>query len=167
MEEAEFSGYFRRMFPRLVALARRTVDPHTAQDLAARTLETVWTKDVPTPGDAEGWQQLDSLTFAILRGLLRNETRAQRRRGTLCLKVAGVEETSVEAPEPVGTDAPDWFRDLPAADQRVLALLAEGYTAGEIAGIVGATPAAVTKRISRARQRIRGLTRPGGGAEDV
>ena len=122
---------------------------------------------MPTPGDADAWQQLDSLTFAVLKGLVRNETRAERRRGFLWLKVASAEDTSVEAPEAMGMDAPAWFRDLPAADQQVLALLAEGYTAGEIAGIVDSTPAAVNKRISRARHRIRDLTRAAGGAADA
>lgn len=166
VNEAEFSDFFRRMFPRLVAHARRTVGPQTAEDLASRALATLWAKKVPSPVDAGEWQQLDSLTFAILRGLVLNESRAERRRTSLLYKVASDEDPLVPGPEPGQGDAPRWFRELPSADQHVLRLLAEGYSAGEIAGIIGSTPAAVTKRISRARQRIRDLTRRGAGEQD-
>ena len=166
MNEAEFSDYFRRMFPRLVAHARRSVDSQTAQDVASRALATLWSKSVPSPVDAGEWQQLDSLTFAILRGLIRNESRAERRRTSLLFKVASDDVPLVPGPEPGQGEVPHWFRDLPGADREVLVLLAEGYSAGEIAGIVGSTPAAVTKRISRARQRIRDLARRGAGEQD-
>ena len=167
MNEREFSRYFRRMFPRLVTYARRTVDPETAQDLAARALESLWVKDVPDPVDADEWQQLDGLTFAILRGLVRNETRAEKRRRFLVDKMAHHQPPTPEPPVPSGPGTPAWFLALPPADQEVLGLVAEGYSAGEIAGIVGSTPAAVRKRVSRARQKMRDLARRGGSAEDA
>ncbi len=163
MDEDDFTAFFRRMFPRLVAYARQGRDPQTAQDLAARALESLWRKDVPTPADADEWVQLESLTFAILRGLVRNETRAERRRRALFTRVSTYRPPSDEAMPTPNQDIPAWFLALPAADREVLTLLAEGYSVGEIAGIVGSTPAATAKRLSRARQRIRQMARLGKG----
>ncbi len=156
MTEEEFADYFRRMYPRLVAFASRTGDHHQAHDLAARALETVWSKNLAAPVDPEQRAGLDALAFAILRGLMQNDRRSDRRRSALLRRVAllgGAEPTTGHDPEPPSW--PDWFRALPPADRELLLLLADGFSTEEIAQILGCTKAAATKRLSRARQRVR------------
>ncbi len=155
MTQDEFADFFRRMYPRLVAFASRTGDHHQAHDLAARALETVWTKNPAGPVDDEQRARLDALAFAILRGLMRNDRRSNRRRSALLRRVAqldGREPTHVD-PEPPSW--PDWFTRLPAADRELLLLVADGFSTDEIAQILGCTRAAAAKRLSRARQRVR------------
>ena len=168
VNEEEFSAHFRRIFPRLVAYARRTTDEQTAQDLASRSLESLWDKRIVSPGTPDEWAHVESLTFAILRGLMRNEARSQRRRWLLFAKVTTTTPQPIlEAPEPSERILPDWFEALTRADQELLGLVADGYSVGEIAGILGCTLYAAAKRISRIRQRLRELTPREGGTNDA
>lgn len=156
MTEEEFSDYFRRMYPRLVAFASRCGNHRDADDLAACALETVWIKDMANPVDEGERAGLDALAFAVLRGLMLNHRRSDRRRSALLRRAARLDRSESGTPhDPDPPTWPDWFRALPPADREILLLLADGFTTQEIAQILRCTRAAASKRLSRARQRVR------------
>ena len=74
------------------------------------------------------------------------------RRTTVALEAAG----EVEAPAPPGDEVADAVARLPRDQREAIHLhYYEGLPIGEVARIVGASEAAVAKRLSRARQTLR------------
>lgn len=161
MDAGDFEEFFRATYPMLTRYARRVVDPSTAEELAASTLQKVWEQNVPAPASDVERRKLRSLAYRILEGKIRNEWRAagRRRRNELAAVDLGIAWAESENWPPEGTCEgwPAWAAALSATDREVLALAVDGFKTGEIADILGCTPAAVTMRLQRAKRRARGL----------
>jgi len=161
---SEFEAFFRSVHPRLLRYARRAVDAATAQELAAQALQSLWTKDLPAATDEVQERQLQSLAFRILDGLLLNEVRSRRRQLRLMGAVLDDELTRCQEVRDVADlSALDGLSDstssalgaLSDPDRAVVALLVDGFRVHEIATILGATPGAISMRLSRAKHTLR------------
>lgn len=158
MDEREFEKVFWELQPQLVRHARHHLDPDAADDAAAETLLTLWRKHLPFPADAVAMRQLRALSFQILLGVVRNEHRSRRRRralhAVLQAHAAVVGERSHDAL--ISQTAVDhWLGMLPKAEREVMLLVNAGFAVIEIAQILECTDAAVAKRRTRAKMRLR------------
>lgn len=146
-------------WPAVVRYMRAVVGPGAdAEDLAARCVEVAWRRrgELGDLGSFPHWM------FAIAAHVARNARRGDTRRGRLVARLAG--QRQAYAPDPAarvpnGGDqhgpAMRALGTLPRADREVLVLHAwEELTAAEIAPILGISPAAAAKRLTRARGRL-------------
>lgn len=167
MEGPEFEEFFRSMHPKLVRYAQRRVPPDRAEELAAATLQVIWEKDPPAPADDDESRTLQSLAYRVLEGLISNHRRADAAYRNARRQAEGLREHHQQVPnvaDHVPADGwPDWAERLSLTDREVLGLLVDGYTVGEIAVILDCSPAAVTMRLRRAKERVRRLWPRGGG----
>lgn len=128
-------------------LARRT-DAETADDVLADTYLVAWRRFEDLPAEPLPW------LYGVARNCLANAERGVRRRARLAAKLAA-------EPAPVaGSDDASAVREalesLPDSDQELLRLWAwEGLGPADIATVLGATPNAVSVRLTRARQKLR------------
>lgn len=143
-------------------LARRT-DAATADDVLAETLLVCWRRldDVP-PDAALPW------AYGVARNCLANAERGTRRQERLAARVATVDPPDESAPGPGGygdgrlEEALARLTDTEAELVRLWAW--EQLTPAEIAGVLDLTPNAVSLRLHRAREKLKGLLRQDGGA---
>lgn len=167
MKGPEFEEFFRSMHPKLVRYAQRRVVPDRAEDLAAATLQVIWEKDPPAPADDEESRKLQSLAYRVLEGLLHNAGRADAAYRNALLRAERLHDPTRHvgdvADHVVSDGWPEWAERLSLTDREVLGLLVDGYTVGEIAVILDCSPAAVTMRLRRAKERVRRLWPRGGG----
>lgn len=140
VDAGEFEAFFRDMHPRLARYAKRQLDPDTALDVASQTMETIWAKGVAAPADDTERRRLQILAYRIVQGNIRNALRAQGR-----------------ASEPVmaDDDSTELLEKLSITDREVLALVADGYGVAEISLILDCPPAAVGKRLQRAKRNLK------------
>lgn len=159
MEVPEFEAFFRKMFPRLVRYGQRSFSAAQAEDLAIAALEVMWRKDLPAPTAEQDENRHESLAFHVMRGLMQNATRAEGSSRRMLGSLARQRFRNAEdVAESVLVDRwPRWAEDLPSSDRELLGMVADGYKVNEIAGILGRTPAAVSMRLRRARDRAREL----------
>ncbi len=167
MEVAEFEEFFRAVYPRLTRYARRSVDPSTAEELAAAALQTLWEKNLPAPKDEVEHRKLRSLAYRIVEGKIRNERRAAGkraqdqqyvRRNRIAWAASdgrAYEDGGLHGESEDGL--PAWVESLPRTDRAVLALVVDGFKGAEIAEILDCSRAAVTMRLQRAKKRARVL----------
>lgn len=163
MDEREFEKVFWELQPQLVRHARHHLDADAAEDAAAETLLTLWRKQLDFPADAVAARQLRALAFQVLLGVVRNEHRSRRRRrdlrGAIHAQVVVIGEQSLDvAVSSASRSAIDhWLGQLPPAERDVMLLVNAGFTVGEVAQVLGCTDAAVAKRRTRAKKRLREL----------
>ena len=164
MNEEEFQAYFSAMYPVLRRYGKRRLDPETADEAAIDTLRVVWQKRIAAPTNEDERRRLTALTYSIMRGMMRNSLRAERRRRRLLdtLQAERWGHPSVR-PDVDEQFEPGLLQDcltrLSATDREVLSLLNDGYRIGEIAQILGCSPGAVSARLRRTRRRLKNLMR--------
>ncbi len=134
-------------------LTRRT-DPATADDVLSETLLVCWRRFDELPEDAAlPW------AYAAARLCLANADRSARRQLRVAAKIAA-EDPPREAPDPAGS-RDDVLHEalgrLGEGDAELLRLWAwEQLTPAEIATVLDVTPNAVSLRLLRARERLKG-----------
>jgi RNA polymerase sigma factor (sigma-70 family) len=159
MNETAFVQFFHRMHPRLLGYARRHVDHETAREVASDAMTTLWRKNIDTPITDVDWQRLESLTFKITAGHVRNALRSLRQHTRR--EAAAAQHLLVHNPDRdttidtlVPLEIADLLHSLSRNDRQVLTLLLAGYTTGEMAPVLGCTPQAATMRSARARKNL-------------
>lgn len=165
LEQSDFEEFFRLMYPRLTRFAQRRFSAHDAEELAAKTLVTIWDKDLPAPQDAGSSRSLQSLAFAVLQGHMLNAGRAENAYRS-ALAAAAAQARSDRAPNAQSARAgwPEWASPLSMTDRDVLELVVDGFKVAEISVILDCTPAAISMRLQRAKRNARRLHRTGGAA---
>lgn len=141
-------------------LARRT-DAATADDVLADTLLVCWRRIDEVPEEALPW------AYGVARLCLANAERGARRQRRVAGRIAVVdpprEATSLRSPtdDAVG----EAVAALPERDAELLRLWAwEQLTPAEIATVLEISPNAVSIRLHRAREKLRGRLRKIGAA---
>lgn len=139
-------------------LARRT-DPATADDVLGEVLLVCWRRldAVPPEPDDVPW------ALGVARNALANAERGRRRQTRVAARVATLDppRASVPGPDDDGVDQQDAalataLARLPEAQAEVVRLWAwERLEPREIAVVLGATPNAVSLRLTRARAALR------------
>jgi RNA polymerase sigma factor (sigma-70 family) len=155
MEQTQaFTECWHRDGPRLMAYARRHVAPDEADDVVAETFAIAWRRWADVPDPAIGW------LLRTAQGVMRNRTRSARRRRRLATRVLLLGNAASAA-----SDTADAVvrRDMAlrrlaelSEEQREALLLVtwDGLTSLEAAEVLGLSPAAFRKRVSRARERL-------------
>jgi RNA polymerase sigma-70 factor (ECF subfamily) len=147
----EFSRCFKREMPRLLRYAERHVGHELAQDVVAETFQIAWRK----------WDKLPDEKFPWLVGTARkvigNHVRATARRRRLTTRLALLAEmtadSTVEAAARI--EALHRLAALSESEREALLLVAwDGLTSNDAAGVLGISPAALRKRLSRARHSV-------------
>lgn len=155
--EERFRSLYAATYPEVLAFARRRVGEHDGHDIAAEVYAVAWRRlaDVPRD-DPRPW------LFAVARNVLRGDSRGQRRREALAVKIASVPGRA--APGPDGVEdlvaarldiAAAWAR-LSAPEQETLALTVWDRLDASGAGrVLGISATAYRMRLSRARAALR------------
>jgi RNA polymerase sigma-70 factor (ECF subfamily) len=137
----------------------RGLDGPDAEDLVAQALEIAWRRldEVPVD-DPLPW------LYAVARNLWRNQARRDRRRRDLLSRFQrpheadGAPALDRAAPDPAAADSGGLrtaLSSLSEGDQEILRLAAwDGLTPGELATVLGCSPAAARTRLHRARARL-------------
>jgi len=140
----------------LAYAARRTGNAADAADIVAETFTVAWRRlgDVPAGDQARPW------LYGVARGVLANHHRSIRRRRRLDER-AIAEFAPLIVVEPADPDGPEAGRiaaaldALSATDRELLTLVGwDGLDPGEIASVLGTSPATVRVRLHRARKRF-------------
>lgn len=164
MPDDERRARFETLAPELIEplrrfLARRT-DPATADDVLADTLLVCWRRLDDIPADAAlPW------AYGVARNCLANAQRGTRRQERLAAKVATVDPPAETVPGPDAGDGRDEALDaalgrLTDTEAELIRLWAwEQLTPAEIARVLDLTPNAVSIRLHRAREKLKGLLR--------
>ena len=119
-----------------------------AEDICQTVLLRVMTSAPVFSGPEHERAWVVRTTINACKDLLRSAAR----RTTVALEAAG----EPEAPEPPDGTVADAVSHLPRDQREAIHLhYYEGYSIAEVASLVGASEAAVTKRLSRARQALR------------
>lgn len=148
------------MHPRLVRYAKRRVDADAAMDVAAQTLQTIWSKDMDAPSDDDTDRQLQSLAYRIAEEHLRSLHRVQDRSSLVtspATETAYADRSELDdiADLVVAPEGAQWLTQLSFTDREVLALVADGYTVSEIAVILDCSAATVSMRLQRAKRNLK------------
>lgn len=171
---AERRARFEALAPELVEplrrfLVRRT-DPATADDVLAETLLVCWRRLDDVPADAAlPW------AYGVARNCLANAQRGARRQERLAAKVAAVDPPADHVPGPDDGDPDGRLEEalarLTETEAELVRLWAwEQLAPAEIATVLDLTPNAVSIRLHRAREKLRGLLRKddtGSGHEET
>jgi RNA polymerase sigma factor (sigma-70 family) len=146
-----FGELYNRHAPTILRYAWSvTASRASAEDILQETFATAWAKRKrATIVDVS----LLPWLLSICRNHLRNDVRRSQRRRTYSVD-------NTPEPGPGVSDQFAWVRDamdaLTIEDRRVCELcLVEGLTYQQAADLIGTTPAAVGKRLQRARARLR------------
>ena len=151
-ETAAFRGVFTSTFPELVRYTRRRVAAADVDDVVSEVYLVAWRR---WDGRPEHDRPLPWL-YGIAANVVRNRTRADRRRVRLTERVARhTPPQSVAGPELVDSPLADALAELSFDDQELLRLLAwERLSHAEIATALGCSVNAVGIRAHRAKQRL-------------
>lgn len=160
--EARFRDLYETTYDDLLRFAQRRADSSYAEDLVAETMLVAWRRFDELPverGDARAW------LFGIVRNIMLNAQRGERRRGALEVRIAETAYTraDTEDAEVVArrVDLVRAWRRLTPQHQETLALTVwDGLTSSEAAVVLGVSPVAYRLRLSRARRALRALTDP-------
>lgn len=147
---ADFEGWFRRHYPRVLAyVLRRLPDRSAAEDLAAETFLIAWRRREKIPEDPLPW------LFKVAGNQLHNEYRSARRRAELALRVAAepaFEHAHVPAEHQRTLDA---LARLGERDREVLLLVTwDGLDRARAAAVLGCSENTFAVRLHRARRRL-------------
>jgi RNA polymerase sigma factor (sigma-70 family) len=154
MNEERFRGLFADNFTDVWRFARRrTASGTDADDVVAETFAVAWRRRDDVPIDAALlW------LFGVARNVLANHHRELGRRGRLHLRLALTDATPVGYHDPPAASEELLWPALAAlsdGDRELLLLRAwEGLGVGEIATVLGVSPANVSSRLHKARQRL-------------
>jgi RNA polymerase sigma-70 factor, ECF subfamily len=150
--DAEFSRCFEQEMPRLLRYAQRHVGHELAQDVVAETFQIAWRK----------WDMIPDARFPWLVGTARkvigNHIRAAVRRRRLATRLRLVTEVTADSTVEAAAriEALSRLAALSEVEREALLLVAwDGLTSDDAAEVLGITPAAFRKRLSRARQSVR------------
>ena len=143
-----------------------TRDPDWADDLVQDCVERALTRWESWRGDGT----LRAWMFAILHNLYANNARRRGRSRALFSSAEGLPEPAVAARQADAVSLRDLDRalgKLPGEQRQVLLLVGlEGFSYAEVAAIIDVPIGTVMSRLSRGRERLRGLmaaeARPGG-----
>lgn len=139
----------------ILAYAAQRVEAQDAADVVAETFRVAWRRidDVPADEDARPW------LYGVARNVLANHHRSGRRRHRLDHRLAA--QASDIVADATVTDSPDRqpvaeaFHTLNRRDREILALVGwDGLNTGEVAAVLGCTPATARVRLHRARKRF-------------
>lgn len=154
--ERAFRSLYTAVYPDALRFAQRRTHREHAEDVVAEAFLVVWRRleDVPrTDDDARAW------VFGVVRNVLLNDRRGERRREALGVRLADSATVVAEPHEDAVVGAVDLaaaWRRLPEAHQEVLALAAlDGLTAPQAAVVLGISPVAFRLRLTRARRALR------------
>ncbi len=155
--EERFVELFESQFPRVFrVLDRLSGDPELATDLTQEAFVRLYRRGA-VPDSPVSW------LITVAMNLHRNAQTKQSRRSRLLTLFRADEAHSDPPPTPSDAalaDAEKWrvrgaLARLPARDQRLLLLLAEGYSYREMAEALDLNPASVGTLMSRAKKRFR------------
>jgi RNA polymerase sigma factor (sigma-70 family) len=152
-ESAAFATLYRRHAPMVLRYASaRLTDRSAADDVTQDTFVVVWSKRMSASILDDS---LIPWILTIARNLISNELRRQARHRRSSAPLA-----DEHAARPTGLDELAWIRlelaKLSPVDRELCRLcLVEGLTFREAAQLVDSTEAAVSKRVQRARIRLR------------
>lgn len=146
-----FTHCFEREMPRLLRYAQRHVGAEMAQDVVAETFQIAWRK----------WDQLPENKFPWLVGTARmvigNHIRTLVRRRRLSYRLGLLEDVTAAASveHEARDEALARLAALTESERETLLLVAwDGLDNDEAAQVLGISPAAFRKRLSRARQSV-------------
>ncbi|GHS84704.1 siderophore-interacting protein [Actinomycetota bacterium] len=147
--EALFVAHARTVY----RYARTRLPAADAEDVVAEVFAIAWRKGGQVPADPRAW------LLGVARRVLANQVRGQRRRAALAERLsthpaaAGPDDTRLVRELDELRRAIDRLRP---ADREVIALLAAAeLTTGELAEVLGCSPASAATRAHRARRRLR------------
>lgn len=149
--------YAAQFDPVLGYALRRVGTPADAADVVAETFLVAWRRraEVPQGEAARLW------LYGVARRVLANQRRGDLRRSALGGRLRSELPSVVpghEAAVAAATDVARAVAQLGDADREVLELTAwEGLDSVEVADVLGITSVAARARLSRARNRLRGL----------
>jgi len=149
-----FCEFFRRTYRSLVRVARYAgASQEEAEDAAAETMAEVLAR----------WNLIekpDNYAYrATVNTFIRHRVRSQERLRERLVERGFVGSSVGADGMPVEWESRQWVTDLlktlSPTRQQVMALLVDGYSAGEIAERLSKTPEAVRKNIQLAREQLR------------
>ena len=158
--QARFRAFYADSYADVLRFVRRRTEADRAEDVTAEAFLVAWRRigELPTDRDrARAW------VFGVARHTLLNDARARDRRTALSIRLAQAAWPD-DAPDPATDpqfvadrlDLAAAWRELPAADQEVLALaVLDGLTSAQAGEVLGITPVAYRLRLSRARAALR------------
>lgn len=89
VDDDQFGRLFRVLQPQLMRHAEAQLDWAAAQDVVSATLTTMWMKSTELRIAGDGIErEVRALAFTVLRGEIRNEYRARKRRADLTRRTA-------------------------------------------------------------------------------
>lgn len=157
-DEAKYLRMFDLFYEHVARYCLRRTAVDEVNDVVADVFTVAWRKvaSMPDGHDALPW------LYGVARNELRNRNRARRRLAALRLKLQGHSNYTQEGPEPLVIRNSDLAHlmealvGLRAGDREVLLLRThEELDFSEIAIVLGCTPEAARKRLSRAIGRLR------------
>ena len=164
--DTRFRRIFDDHFDAITRYCLRRLPVADANEAAAEVFLVAWKKIGRVPEGAEALPWL----YGVASNVVRNIQRSTRRSGRLAGRLGGLAPQASPGPEPQvvrrqeDAELVAALGSLKAEDQEVLRLRAyEGLTNPEIAVVLGVSPEAAKKRVTRALGRLRkvaGLTEP-------
>lgn len=156
--DTRFDQLYRQHHRQVLAYCLRRTNPDDAEDAVAEVFTVAWRRrdDIPAPERELAW------LYGVARNVLRHQWRSASRFRRLTKRAVAVREPSLPGPEQVVVEADEFLRvrravtQLRPGDQEVLLLAAwEGLSHAEIAIVLDCSPAAVDKRLQRAKGHLR------------
>ena len=158
----QFTVAWERDAPRLLTYARRHVGATDAPDIVAETFTIAWRRWAEVPAPPTAW------LFGTARHVVHNHLRGQRRRIALEQRIKLLDDVAASHDAPhERVEALARLAALPEPQREALLLVSwDGLTSEGAAAALGISPAALRKRLQRARTaidapaRLRVLDRP-------
>ncbi|HEY7399641.1 MAG TPA: RNA polymerase sigma factor [Actinomycetota bacterium] len=161
MDQVSWEWLYAEHADRVLAYARRRVDPQDAPDVVAETFLAAWRRREVIPTDALPW------LYAVARNVISNSRRAERRRDALRGRLAVVRTGDGEDPVARVDDQTvviSALRQLPPMEREALMLVTwEDLEPHRAAAALGCSAAALRVRLHRGRRKLRGLLNAGTG----
>lgn len=155
MDQVSWEWLYAEHADRVLAYARRRVDPQDAPDVVAETFLAAWRRREAIPTDALPW------LYAVARNVISNSRRAERRRDALHGRLAVVRTGDGEDPVARVDDHTvviSALRQLPPMEREALMLVTwEDLEPHRAAAALGCSAAALRVRLHRGRRKLRSL----------
>lgn len=154
--DARFSSLFLSHYDDVLGYCVRRTNRTEADDVAAEVFTIAWRRI-----DELDWETVRPWLFGIARGVLANQARSGSRRNRLGLKIGSLARHPVDGPEVVvirreqDEEIIAVLASLRETDREILMLSVwEGFTAPEMASVLGTTTSAAEQRLHRAKRRF-------------